>query len=309
MRLITIRALEGQGQHIAALALQVGISAASQSQAKLYQTNKATSLQDVVDISTSTPKAKKFIEALMAAPFYDPQVIHFTIRHPESIYAAQPIEEETEPIIRPTSDVYEELWQFSRITVSLVARVFLSSLLLVYGMREDYMPLIIAGLLFLPYHHHMLSIGLGASIREWQFFRQGLYAFLLSTLLILLAGVCVGFLTEPPIKFTDFTSPPLVSFLLAIIIGMAAGFASVDDAGRRELIGLAATSHLTIYPAWFGLKIMYGFEPTDKPIEHVVIFLMNVATVTLFAAITYVIMRMHGDGIRRFVKSFNRGKE
>lgn len=169
-------------------------------------------------------------------------------------------------------------------------------------MVEGYMPLIIAGLLFLPYHHQMLSMGLGASIREWRLFRQGLYAFLVSTTAIVLAGLCVGLLTKGPVEFTEFLSPPLTSFLLAMVIGIAAGLGDVDDAGRRELIGLAATAHISVYPVWFGLKFIFGFEPSDKPMEHMLVYLMDVATLTLFAGITYKLMRMHGKGIKRFIK-------
>lgn len=142
---------------------------------------------DVVEMETATPKAKQFIEQLMTAPFYNPGSFAFTIRHPESLFAAEPPEIETQPIVRPTTDVYDELRQFTNITVSLIGRVFLSSVLLAYGMVQDFLPLIIAGLLFLPYHHHMLATGLGIVLREWRFLIQGMLALLLSTFLILLA--------------------------------------------------------------------------------------------------------------------------
>ena len=302
MRLVTVRAPKGHGQQISALAFKADIEQVSYHEATALHANNTSTAQDVVQLETATPKSKKFIEALMEASFYDPITYSFTVRHPESIFASEPPEEETHPIVRPTTDVYEDLWQFSKITVSLVGRVFLSSLLLAYGMREGYMPLIIAGLLFLPYHHQMLSMALGGSIREWRLCRQGLYAFLVSTIAIVLAGVCVALLTEPPVKFTEFLSPPLTSFLLAAVIGIAAGLGDVDDAGRRELIGLAATAHISVYPVWFGLKFIFGFDHSDKPIEHLLVFLMDVATLTLFVAITYKLMKMQGNGIRRFVK-------
>ena len=302
MRLVTIRAPKGQGQQVAEIAFQSEIAQVGHHEAKALLPNKTAIVQDVIQVETATPKAKKFIEALMDAPFYNPDTFSFTVRHPESVYASEPPEKETYPIIRPTTDVYEELWQFTKITPSLLGRVFLSSLLLAFGMREGYMPLIIAGLLFLPYHHHMLSMALGGSIREWKFFRQGLYAFLISTFCIVVAGICIGWLMEPSIKFTQFSSKPLYSFLLSLTIGIAAGLGSIDDAGRRELIGLAATAHISVYPAWFGMKFIFGFDPSDKPMEYLWIFLMDVTTLTLFAAITFKIAKMRGEGIRRFIK-------
>ena len=302
MRLVTIRSPKGKGKQVADIAFRNEISEVGFHEAKVLSSSKTITEQDVVQIETATPKAKKFIEELMDAPFYDPTTFSFTIRHPESVFASEPPEKETHPIIRPTTDVYEELWQFSKVTISLVSRVFLSSLLLAYGMKEGYMPLIIASLLFLPYHHNMLTIGLGASIGEWRFFRQGLYALLVSTLCIVAAGVVIGLLMEPHIKFTQFSSPPLTSFLLSMIIGSAAGFGGVDDAGRRELIGLAATAHISVYPVWFGMKFIFGFDPSDKPWEFLWVFLMDVATLTLFSGIVFKLMKMHGKGIRRFIK-------
>ena len=303
MRLVTVRAPKGHGQQVAALAFAADIKQVGYHEAKALHADKTVHEQDIIQVETATPKAKEFIETLMVASFYDPATYSFTVRHPESVFASEPPGKETHPIIRPTTDVYEELWQFTKITVSLVGRVFLSALLLAYGMREGYMPLIIASLLFLPYHHHMLGMALGASIGEWRFFRQSFYAFLVSTLCILAAGVCIGLLLEPPVKFTEFTTTtPLHSFLLSMTIGIAAGLGAIDDAGRRELIGLAATAHIAVYPIWFGLKFIFNFDPDDKPIESLWVFLMDVATLTLFAAITLKLMKMHGEGIRRFVK-------
>lgn len=300
MRLITVKAPEGQGKNIAEIAFSADINQVSVRQERQYKANHQEVTLDVVEAETATPKAKKFIERLMTAPYYDPGSFAFTVRHPESLFASEPPKKETHPIIRPTTDVYEELWQFTNITVSLVGRVFLSSLLLAYGMVEDFLPLIIAGLLFLPYHHHMLGVGLGAVLREWRFLGQGLLALVVATALILLAGVCVALFTEPPIGW-HLSGSPLSGFVLASVIGVAAGIGAVDDAGRRELVGLAATAHISVYPAWFGLKLIFGFEEGDKWTEHLLTFGINVTSLTVAAGLTFALMRMRGEGIRRFV--------
>ena len=300
MRLITVKAPQGQGRGIAEVAFAAGARQVSLSQTTKLTSDKQETSEDVVEIETATPKGKNFIEALMSSSVYDPATFTITVRHPEALLAQEPPEEETYPIIRPTTDVYEELWQFTRVTPSLAGRVFLSAILLAYGMVADMLPLIIAGLLFLPYHHHMLGIGLGAVIREWRFLFQGLLALIVSSVLILLAGVCVAFFTEPPIGFQELGSP-LSGLILSLIIGTAAALAAVDDAGRRELIGLAATAHVSIYPAWFGLKLVFGFDTADKPAEHLLTFGTNVFMLTLAAGITFSLMRMRGKGIRKFV--------
>ena len=282
------------------LAFAAGAAQVSMRHEKQYSPDHREMPLDVVELETATPKAKQFIESLMTASFYSPDSFAFTVRHPESLFAAEPPEEETEPIIRPTTDVYEELWQFTNITISLIGRVFLASVLLAYGMKENFLPLMISGLLFLPYHHHMLGVGLGAVLREWRFLGQGLLALLLSTILIFLAGVCVAYFMEPPVRWNELGSP-LSGFILSCVIGVAAGLGAVDDAGRKELVGLAATAHISIYPAWFGLKLMFGFDEGDKWMEHLLTFGINVTSLTLAAGITFALMRMKGEGIRRFV--------
>ena len=148
MRLITIRTPEGEGNKVVEIAFEKGIEEAAISTAAVHRSGKGILKQDVVNIETTTPLAKNFIEAFMEAPFYDPKSYSFTIRHPESLFGAKPPKEETIPIIRPTTDVYQELYQFTQVTFSLIGRVFISAVLLSYGILEDFMPIIIAGLLF-----------------------------------------------------------------------------------------------------------------------------------------------------------------
>ncbi|MDX5345944.1 MAG: hypothetical protein LPK19_01745 [Hymenobacteraceae bacterium] len=302
MRIITVKAPTGFGTNIAETAFEAGATQVTVRQEMQLTSEKKEVHLDVVEVDTATPKGKKFIESLMEAPFYNSDTFSFTIRHPESLFAKEPPEKETHPIVRPSTDVYQELWQFTKITYSLVLRVFLSSLLLAYGMVDNMLPLIIAGLLFLPYHHHMLGVGLGAVLREWNFLKQGLLALIVSTVTITLAGAFVALFAEAPVQFNQF-STPLSGMLLSLVIGMAAAFGAIDDAGRRELVGLAATAHISVYPAWFGLKLVYGFNASDHWQEHLLTFCINVTALTLAAGITFIITGMKGKGIRRFVSS------
>ena len=94
----------------------------------------------------------------------------------------------------------------------------------------------------------------------------------------------------------------MFNLILSVVIGAAAGFGSVDDAGRRELIGLAATAHLAVYPIWFGLKFIYGFKPEDKPWQSLGMFAMDTVVIMVCALIVLKLMKMKGSGIRRFMK-------
>jgi hypothetical protein len=304
MRLITVRGPQGEGEVIAKLAFEMGVKEAAISQAKVLQSNEAQTTQDVVDIQTATPIAKKFIEALMAASFYNPATYSLTVRHPQSIFGSKPPVEEVHPVIIPSTDVYEDLYQFTKVTVSLVGRVFLSALLLSYGLVEDQMPIIIAGLLFLPYHHHMLAIALGGCIREWRFVKQGAFALLVTTALIFFAGMCVALVTEGPVQYDKFGTP-LSGAVIAMAIGIAAALGTLDDAGRKELIGLAAAAHISIYPAWFGLKTVFGMSGSYEAIDHLFAFLINLLVLIFSAGIVYAIAGMRGDGIRRFISGLN----
>ena len=310
MRLVKVRAPKTDSQKVADLAFSKGIHAVTIYETNLLHKEKPATVADIVEIETNTPKAKDFVESLMDSDFYDPNYFSFVVRHPESIFASEPPEKETYPIVRPSTDVFEEFWQFSQVTVSLVLRVLLSAILVAYGMKDGYMPLIIAGLLFLPYHHHLLGMALGGSLKDGRLFGQAVKAFLIATILIVLGGVVIGLLTHGHIKFMDFAKTPILySFIISLVIGAAAGFGAVDDAGRRELIGLAATAHLSVYPVWFGMKFVFGFDPADKPMEFLLVFLMDVVTITLAALVVFSFMKMKGRGIRRFGKELRQSRK
>src|SRR5215217_5899532 len=136
MRLITVRVPAGHGDAVVDLAFASGIAEVSLHHAEVKRPQQSPAQQDIIDIETSTPHAKHFIEALMVAPFFDPTEYALAIRHPRSLIGQEPPERETYPVVMPTLDVFEELWKYSHITWSLVGRVLMAALLLTYGMIE-----------------------------------------------------------------------------------------------------------------------------------------------------------------------------
>lgn len=52
------------------------------------------------------------------------------------------------------------------------------------------------------------------------------------------------------------------------------------------------------------MKFIFGFEPPDEPLNYLVTFLIDVATITFFAAAVFKFMKIKGRGIKKFVKSF-----
>lgn len=301
MRLITVRGPEGHGKEIADLAFAAGIGKVSLHRTQVHRPGLSPADCDVVDIEAPTPLAKTFIDTLLSAPFFDPENHIVSVREPRALITKEDPANETKPVVFSSLEVFEDLWQFSQVTASMIGRVFLAAALVAYGMIHGNIPVMLAGLLFLPYHHQMLSIAFGLCTREWQLLRQGLRALIVSTLLIGLAGAATAFFIDSPMEYDQFGSL-LSGFAIALIIGIAAGLASIDDAGRRELIGLAATAHISILPAWFGISLVSGFPDTHTTIERCMAFAINVTTLILAAVAVYVCFKMQGEGLRRYAR-------
>src|SRR5688500_12663288 len=157
MRLVKVQAPQGQADAVAQVAFDVGISQVSMRQEQVCRPNQPKEVKDVVDLDVSTPEAKAFIGALTAAPFFDRQHYSIAVRQPRSIFSRRDLKDLTRPLAHPTVDVLQELWQFSHITVGFVGRVFIASLLLAYGMMENKLLVIIAGILFMPMLPLLLS--------------------------------------------------------------------------------------------------------------------------------------------------------
>ena len=291
MRLIKVSAPEGKGADVAQTAFSVGIEKVSLNQAKSLHSDGRTETRDSVDIETSTPKGKRFVDALLAADFYNPEDFSINTRQPRSIISKESLRELTKPLVEPATDILEELWQFTHITYGFVGRIFIAACLLAYGLIQHKILLIIAGLLFLPLLPLMLSIGFGAWTRNWRLSMQGVLACLTAAILLLLGGAAIAAVSNPPLKYDEFNSP-LVGFLISVAVGVAAGLANIDDVGRREMIGLAATAQIAIIPVWFGICLVFGFPSTTGESEimnRALSFFINVITIIVVSMTVYVL--------------------
>jgi len=291
MRLIKVSAPDGRGEDVARTAFSVGIETVSINQVKSLHHDGKIETRDSVDIETSTPRGKRFVDALLAADFYNPEDFSLNTRQPRSIISKESLREMTKPLVEPSVDILEELWQFNHVTYGFVGRIFIAACLLAYGLIQQKILLIIAGLLFLPLLPLMLSLSFGAWARNWKLVRHGLLACLTATILLLVGGAAVAAVSDPPIKYDDFNTP-LVGFLISLAVGIAAGLANIDDAGRRELIGLAATAQVAILPVWFGICLVFGFPATTGESEitsRAFSFFINVITIIAASLAVYVL--------------------
>jgi hypothetical protein len=289
MRLIKIDAPEGKGDDVAKVAFSVEIDKVSRRQVESQHHDGRVESKDVVDIETSTPKAKRFIDALLAADFYDRDDFSINVRQPRTIISKTSLPELTRPFVEPASDILEELFQFSHITASFVGRVLIAACLIAYGMIEQKILLIVGGLLVLPLTPLLLAVSFGLRSGIWKLAGHGALAFLVATVLLAAGGGGIAALCEPPVKYNDFNTL-LASFLISVVVGIGAGFANIDDSGQRQLIGLAATAQIALIPVWFGIAAVLGFPATagqNEIIERAASFFLNTVTMIVVTFIVY----------------------
>jgi len=292
VRLVKITGPNNTGPAVAKIAFSVGIKEVSVQKAESHKASGEIETKDAVDIQTSTPKAKHFIDALLQADFYNQKEYSIAVRQPRSIISDENLRELTKPLVEPATDIFEELWQFSQITVGFVGRIFIAACLLAYGLIHQQTLIIIAGLLFLPLLPLLLAVGFGAWTKQPKLSLQGATAFLLAVTLLILGGVLIAAVSSPPLKYNEF-NPMLVGWLISLAVGVAAGLANVDDVGSRQLIGLAATAQIAIIPVWFGICIVFGFPstiPQDEITNRALGFGLNVLTIIAASLTTYVLL-------------------
>jgi hypothetical protein len=303
MRQITITAPEESGPQVAQIAFAVGISQVSISAKRILNADGSEEVKDSIELLVGTPSGKAFLDQLTIAPFFSREKFSIAVRQPRALVSREKLSRLMRPLVEPAVDIFEELWQFSQITYGFVGRILIGGLLLAYGLVEYKLLLIIAGLLFIPLLPLMLSLAFGLLTQQWRLAAQGFVSLALALCLLVIAGLTVAALTHPPVQYSDFSSLP-TGLLISLIVGIAAGLATADDAGRREMIGLAATAQIAIVPAWFGLCVVLGFPGADAtpPSHRVLGLLVNVAAIVLASLGTYAAMRIKGSSLQ-FIKT------
>jgi hypothetical protein len=301
MRQITITAPDGSASQIAQVAFAVGISELSVGQRRVLNSSGSETIKDLVEMDVGTPLAKAFMDEFTKASFFDVEKFSIAVRQPRALISREKLSTLTRPLVEPSIDLFEELWQFSQVTYGFVGRILIGAVLLAYGLVEYKLLFMIAGLLFIPLLPLMLSIGFGLWTQQWRLAIQGLYSLIVAIGLLIAGGVFIAFLTNPPIKYSEFSSLP-TGFLFSFAVGIAAGLATADDVGRREMIGLAATAQIAIIPAWVGLGLVLGFPATDpSPLpQRSLALLLNVIAIVIAALATYAAVGVKGASLNSF---------
>jgi hypothetical protein len=301
MRQITITAPEGRGSQIAQIAFAVGIREVSVSAKRVLDASGTEKIKDSIEMDVGTPLAKAFMDEFTSAPFFSREKFSVAVRQPRALISSEKLSRLARPLVEPSVDIFEELWQFSQVTYGFVGRILLGGLLLAYGVVEYKLLLMIAGLLFIPLLPLMLSVGFGLWTQQWRLVAKGFASLVVALCLLVISGVVVALLTNPPVQYSDFNSLS-TGLLISLVVGVAAGLATADDVGRREMIGLAATAQIAIIPAWLGLCLVLGFPAADAtpPSRRILGLVVNIVAIVIAALGTYAAMRIKGSSLSFF---------
>lgn len=114
----------------------------------------------------------------------------------------------------------------------------------------------------------------------------------MATFLLAVGGIVVALLSSPPLLYNE-SSSLVTGILISLAVGVAAGLATADDVGRREMIGLAATAQVAIIPIWFGVCVIFGFPRIDNhPTRRALALLFNVIAIIAASSLTYEALKM-----------------
>jgi hypothetical protein len=183
MREIKVRLPEGQGEAMARLAMDCGADTAIYH--SVYDVGRKATVEEL-RVKTSTPIARKIINALQNAPFYDPSRVTVSSHEIRSLLSSQDILKITQPFSIPASDIYQEFWQTNHVTLSFICRTSISAMLLSYAMLKDRIVLMIGAMFFTMFSPPLMSLGLGLTLRDTRLMRHACKAFCVAV------GVSIG---------------------------------------------------------------------------------------------------------------------
>jgi hypothetical protein len=286
MRLVKVSVPQGAGSEIAEIAFAQGIGEVSWTLEKVWTCEGEEQTREVVNARSSTPVAKRYLQALQQSRWGSHIGCTMTVRQPQSIHSRASLAELTLPLGVPLQDLRCELWQFSHVTAGFVGRVLCASLLLAHGIVEDHLLNILGGLLFMPLLPCLMAIALGSRCGDRALVGHGLRAWLTALLVLTSASAAYGWLLQPTIAHREGTGW-LVSLGLSAIVGVAAALGDLDDAGKRELIGLAAASQLAMLPAWAALAGVTGTVSPTVALEKLASVFLNAGAIAVTAGLTF----------------------
>lgn len=298
MHEIRVTAPVGKAGEVVRAAQQADIDQVSVYSVYAYGPNQT---KEIVSAETSTPKARKFVDRVISAPWFDAAEYSITSRQLRAIVSNRHPRELTKPMIEPPINVFEDLWQLTQLTPSYVCRAFSGAVLMAFGLIDNSPVSIVVAALFLPFLSDVLAIAFGLWARDRDLAMQGLKAIAVSVVCGVIAGCVVSGAYGGYLRFTGFKNP-LPSFAISALIGIAAGWSSADDAGRRYLIGVAAAVQFAIYPVWIGISLIAGFPDSHTVAMRLLTFGINVITIGVAGMAAYTLLGIKRRDLAPFLK-------
>lgn len=298
MHEIRVTVPQGRAKDVADLAMRAGIP-----QVSIYQvfSHGPNLNKEIVSAETSTPLAKKFADSVLTSAWFDCSESSVSSRELRAVVSNAHPRDLTRPMLEPPINVFEDLWQLNHVTISYLARCVAGAVFLAYGMLENDPVTIVVAALFLPFLSQALALSFGAWAGDLDLAWQGVKALSVSIVASVFGGVLVTLLHGPPMLFHNYM-PPLPSFAVSLIIGITAGFITADDAGRRYLIGVAAAVQYGVFPVWFGFCLVKGFPDRHTTFVRLGTLAINVAAITIFALVGYLMLDIKRKDVRGFVR-------
>lgn len=299
MNEVRVTTPKGKAKQVAEIALELGIREISVSEVYVYGPDEA---KEQLSMEVSVPQARRFIDQLLSAAFFDSKQYSVSSDELMSIVSQDPPEKISWPLTLSTPTIIQDLWLQNHITVAFVARAFVSALLLSYALLEADLITLLAALLFTPFLSQILAIGFGLLTQERRLARQGLLALSTSTTLTVIAGVLVALFVDGPIKYDQFGTL-LSNFVISLVVGIVAGMDTADKSGRREFIAVAAAAQFATFPAWLGISIVEGFPDSETTMWRIVTFFVNIFTILLVSLGVYAALRYRPEVLRKYLLS------
>lgn len=299
MQQVTVMTPKGKGKAIANLAHELDIDEATIVSVFVAGPDEE---RDEVTIECSAPQAARLIESVMSAKFYNPKQYTLTADELLSIISSDPPEKISWPMRIDPAAILQDLWTQNHLTVGYVARAFVSTVLLAFGLLEGDITILIIALLFTPFLAQSLAISFGAWMRDWRLARQGALMIVISTAIAILAGALTAAVMGGPITYDEYGTLQS-NFAISLLVGIVAGLDMADEAGRREFIAVAGAAQFASFPVWLGICLVLGFPPDRMTtVWRVVTFFVNIVTILIASLGVYIGLRYRPGNISRYVR-------
>jgi len=299
MQQVTVMTPKGQGQAIAKIAHELGMAEAGIMPVFVAGPDEE---REEVTIECAAPQAARFVETVMSAKFYTPKEYTLTADELLSIISSDPPEKISWPVRIDPAAVLQDLWTQNHLTVGYVARAFVSTVLLAYGLLDGDITVLIIALLFTPFLTQDLAISFGLWMRDWRLARQGALMIVFSTAVAMLAGAVTAAVMGGPIVYDEYGTLQS-NFVISLLVGIVAGLDMADESGRREFIAVAGAAQFASFPVWLGICLVLGFPPDRMTtFWRMVTFVVNIVTILLASLAVFIGLRYRHENISRYLR-------